>query len=128
MQGNVHASLALLLAVTGPLLGAGVCHLTSQSSEPSDQPIHKPATRLTNRQPQVPLSEYEFPTHKVANVQAQLERLVGAGLVVLGPHDPGHNWHGEGMAAAGAGPQIPAAWACSWARFFIAPRPSVHPI
>ncbi len=25
---------------------------------------------------QVPLNEYEFPTHKVANVQAQLERLV----------------------------------------------------
>lgn len=24
----------------------------------------------------VPLNEYEFPTHKVANVQAQLERLV----------------------------------------------------
>jgi ATP-dependent RNA helicase DDX18/HAS1 len=25
---------------------------------------------------QVPLNEYEFPTHKLANVQAQLERLV----------------------------------------------------
>lgn len=26
--------------------------------------------------PQVPLNEYEFPTHKLANVQSQLERLV----------------------------------------------------
>ena len=25
---------------------------------------------------QVPLNEYEFPTHKVSNVQSQLERLV----------------------------------------------------